>query len=585
MNSSNNIIQEKPPQTPLKKKAFINKKGINKYVPITAWLPAYKRRFLVPDLIAAITLTFVSVPQAIAFAQMAGVPPVVGFYTLPLSLLAYAIFGSSRHIMAGPTSTGAVLSFALVSTIVAGDPGKFLALTTALAIISGIIFLFFGIAKLGFIANFISKPVITGFIFGIVLVMIIGQIPKLFGITGIEGNFFIVGVHIINNLNSINWWTFTVGTTSLLILFLLEKFVSRIPAAIIVLVYGILLVTFFGLENRGVAIIGDLPSGLPKFGIPDVTIAEIIYLIPGAIGIVLVGFAGSLGAARSFASKHDYEIDPNQELIAYGVANIGSGFSSGFTVDGSLSRSATSEKAGAKTQMTAIISIGLTLIIALWFTPFFKNLPQSTLAAIIIHAIWRMMRIKEMKRIFSIRKIDFLLAALALIAVLIFDILNGLIIATFASLLAITIKASLPYLAILGIEPNNEIYSDIERHPNNIQTEGLLILRPDAQIFFANIGRIKDEIISRVKSSPKQISAVILSLESTVELDTDSIDALFEIQNQLNKLGIKLMLTRVRSNVRDTLVLSKFAEEIGQNNIFKTVNEAVAEYKKKYSTS
>ena len=516
---------------------------------------------------------------------MAGVPPEVGFYTMPLALLAYAIFGSSRHIMAGPTSTGAVLSFAVVSSIVVGDPGRFLALTAALAIISGVLFLIFGIAKLGFISNFISKPVITGLIFGIALTMIMGQIPKLFGITDTSGNFFEVGLQTIKSLPQTHGWTILVGVTSLLILFLLEKFVPRAPVAIIALVYGILIVTFLGLGNKGVAIIGDIPSGLPKFGIPDIKLTDIILLIPGAFGSVIVGFANSLGAARSFASKHNYEIDPNQELIAYGAANIGSGFSSGFTVDGSLSRSAASEGAGAKTQMTAIISIGLVLIVALWFTPFFKNLPEATLAAIIIHAIWRLMRVREMKRIFKIRKIDFWLAALALMGVLIFDILPGLIIAMIASLLAITIKASMPYLAILGKEPDREIYSDLKRHPENIKIDGLVILRPDAQIFFANIGRMQDEIKKRIKSKPVQSNTVMVSLESTRELDTDSIDTLFEIKKQLDKMEIDLMLARVRGKVRDTLRQSKFTEEIGPKYIFKTVNKAVEEYKRKYPIS
>lgn len=569
----------------VKKKKLISKKDLNKYIPITEWLPAYKRKFLTPDLIAAITLTLISVPQAMAFAEMAGVSPVVGFYTLPLPLLAYAIFGSSRHIMAGPTSSGAILSFAVVSTLAVGDPGRFLALSAALAIISGIIFLIFGIAKLGVISNFISKPVVIGLIFGIAMVMIMGQIPRLLGTKIPGGNFFQDGLQIIISLPQTHGWTILIGATSLAILFLFDRFVPRAPAAIIVLIYGILLVTFAGLADKGVDIVGYIPSGLPKFGIPDIRLSDITLLIPGALGIVIVGFVNSLGAAKSFASKHKYTIDPNQELIAYGAANIGSGFSSGFTVDGSLSRSAASEKAGAKTQMTALISSALVLVIAMWLTPFFRNLPQATLAAIIIHAIWRMMNVNEMRRFFGIRKIDFWLAVLTLVGVLIFDILLGLVIAIIASVLAITLKASLPYLAILGKEPDSDIYSDIKRNPKNAQVEGLLIIRPDAQLFFANIEKLQKEIEKRTKTKTREINAVILSLESTVELDTDSIDTLYEIKKQLDEMGIELMLAKVYTRVHDTLKRSMIIDLIGQNNVFRNVNSAVKEYKRRYSVN
>jgi high affinity sulfate transporter 1 len=564
------------------KKRLLNKKSLNKYVPITDWLPLYKRNFIIPDLIAAITIIFITIPQAIAYADMAGVPPEVGFYTIPLPLVAYAIFGSSRHIVIGPSSTIAVLSFAIISAIVVGEPERFLFLTAALAIISGILFVIFGIAKLGFISNFISKPVVTGFIFGIALVIIMRQIPKLFGITSVSDDFFQIGLQTIKNLTQTHGWTILVGATSLLILFILEIFVPRAPAAIIALIYGILIVTFLGLSSKGVAITGEISSALPKFDIPDIRFTDIIYLIPGAFAIVFVGFAESLGAARNFALKHDYSIDPDQEMIALGVSNLGAGFSSGFSVDASLARSAAAERAGAKTQMASIIAAGFALVVALWLTPFFKNLPEATLAAIIIHAVWRMMRVKEMKRIFTLRKIDFWLAMLALFGVLIFDVLPGLIIAVFASLIAITIKASRPYLAILGKEPDRETYSDIKRNPENIQIEGLTIIRPSTQLYFANIKRLQDKIKEITELKPGKIKTIILSLELTSELDTDSIDALFEIKKQLDKDKIKLMLARVHGNVRDALRSSGLYKEIGQKNIFKNVNRAVEEHKRRF---
>ena len=270
------------------KKRFFNKKAFNKYVPVTSWLPSYRKQFIIPDLIAALTVIFILIPQAIAYAGMAGVPPEVGLYTIPLPLIAYAIFGSSRHLSVGPSSATAILSFSIISTITVGDPDRFLALTSALAIIAGILYLIFGIAKLGFISNFISKPVVTGFISGIALTIIMKQIPKLFGMTGISGDFFQIGLQTIKSLLQTNIWTLMVGITSLFILFMLQRFIPKAPAAIIAFVYGILIVTFLGLSARGVSITGDIASGLPKLAIPDIRFSDIIYLIPGAFAMVIL---------------------------------------------------------------------------------------------------------------------------------------------------------------------------------------------------------------------------------------------------------------------------------------------------------
>jgi high affinity sulfate transporter 1 len=559
---------------------FFKKDNIKRYIPIIDAFSDYRARYLLMDFLGAVTLVAITVPEAVAYAQMAGVPPEVGFYTIPLAMLAYAIFGSSRNVIVGPSSTIAVMSAAVIGTLAIQGTDEFLALTAALAIICGVIFLIFGIARLGFISNFISKPVITGFIFGLALYIAMRQIPKVIGISGTEGNFFEVGVHVVRNLGSIHWWTFLIGALSIIILFVLGKFVPRIPGAIVIVIFSILVVTFLNLESRGVHIVGDIPSALPKFAIPDIGFGDIVRLLPGALGIVFIGYAETLGAARDYGAKYHYEVSPNQELIALGVANLGSGFSSGFAVDASLSRSAANDSAGAKSQLSPIIATGLIIMVVLWLTPFFHNLAEAAIGAIIIHAVWHLMKVGELRRIYGIKKVDFWLSLVALFGVLVFGVLPGLVIAVVASMLAMVFRSSKPNIVQLGKVPDRDVYTDIKRHPENKTIEGLVILRPDASLFYANINQLHEEIRDTLKSSKEEIKAVVIDMEATSDIDIETVDVLSEIKDELKNKGIELMLARVRGSVRDIMKRSKLKEMIKEKRIFNTVRDAVAEYKK-----
>ena len=398
--------------------------GFSSYFPIAGWLPDYERSWLRADAIAAATVWALLVPEAMAYASLAGMPPETGLWTAPLALLGYAVFGTSKQLNVGPSSTVAVLSLSVVAPIAGGDPEAFIALTSWLAILLGVMFIIFGIFKAGFIADFMSKPVLDGFIVGLALTIAAGQLHKLFGLDVDGSNFFQDIWFVVRDLGETNWATFLVGAASLAALFLIDRFIPRLPGALVVMFAAIIIVSISSLEERGVHIVGEIPGGLPPFGFPDsVGFSSVVSLIPGALAILIVGFAESVAAARSYASKHGYEIDASQEMIALGASNFGAGFSGGFVVDGSLSKTAAADGAGQKTQMTSIIVAVLVLITALWFTGLFENLPEATLAAIVIHAVWHLIDLGKISRYLDIRKDDFWAGLVALVGVLAFGIL------------------------------------------------------------------------------------------------------------------------------------------------------------------
>jgi len=456
---------------------------LGRYAPITAWLPAYSRDFLRSDLISGVTVWGVMVPVAMAYAQMAGVPPEHGLYAAFAALLAYAIFGTSRHLKVTASSTMAAMSAAVVAAIAGGDPDRYLALTAALALTVGVLLLLAGIARLGFISDFLSKSVVTGFVFGLAITIAVGQLPKLFGVPATSGDSFQQLAGLIAELDQTNPWTLVLGAGALALIFLIKRFFPRIPAGLVALVVGILAVTVFDLEQYGVSIVGAIPTGLPTPGLPDISLTDIPYLITGALGIVFLAVGESLGSARAFAVKYRYEINPDQELIALGAANLSAGLFQGFTVDASLSSTATADEAGARTQLSSIVTSALIIVTVIALAPLFYNLPNSVLAAIVIASVIGLMDIAELRRYYASSRVDFGLAMVALLGVISTDVLTGLMIAVFLSLLIILYRASRPYVAVLGTAPGQEAaYGDIARHPENLHVPGLLIVRLDAPI-------------------------------------------------------------------------------------------------------
>ena len=555
---------------------------LKRYVPITEWLPAYPRDALRSDLISGITVWGVMVPVAMAYAEMAGLPPEAGLYTAFAALLGYAVFGTSRQLKVTTSSTMAVMSAAVVVAMRPGDMATYAALTAALALIVGLILLVAGIARLGFISDFLSKSVVTGFVFGLALVIAISQIPKLLGLPSGEGDFFEQLYQVITNASEINPYTAVVGISALVIIFLIKRFFPRIPSGLVALVLGILAVSIFNLEEYGVTIVGAIPTGLPVPGLPQVSLADLPFLITGALGIVFLAVGESLGGARSFAAKHRYEINADQELIALGAANISAGLFQGFTVDASLSSTATADEAGERTQLSSIVTSLLIIITLLALAPLFHNLPNAVLGAIVIASVIGLMDVAELKRFYGSNRVDFALAMVAMFGVLTTDVLTGLLIAVFLSLLIILYRASRPYIAVLGKVPGQTAtYGDISRHPENAQVPGLLIVRLDAPLYFLNANLARSQILDLVMAARPRPAAILFDLGASADLDVASLDMLKNLVRELDEAGVDVLLAQVRGKVRDRLRKAGVMAEIGEDRVYLSVPAAVTDFEQR----
>jgi sulfate permease, SulP family len=549
---------------------------VGQYVPIVVWLPAYSRKWLRGDIIAGITLVALAVPESLGYAQIAGVPVQFGLYVLLGALVGYVLFGPSRQLIVGPSSALAALSAAAIATLAPGGSGRYLALTAGLALAAGVIALVAGIARLGFVAQFLAEPVLTGFIFGLSMTIAIRQAPKLFGVKSGDGNFFQRLWDLIIHLGQTNGWTLLVGVASLVILFGLKRLFPAVPASLVALIFGILVVSLFSLEKQGVAIVGAIPAGLPQFGLPALKVSDIGTLLSAALGLTLVAYAEHIGAASSFAAKHHQDVRPNQELIGLGMANLGAGLCQGFAAGGSLSKTAANDAAGGRSQVSSLTAAVFVVLTMLLLTPLFHNLPDATLGAVVIFAVWGLMDVGALQRYWRLRRLDFLFALVALLGELVFDVLPGLLIAVALSLVVLIYRASRPHLAVLGRAAGQATFASVDYHPEDATPPGLLIVRVDAPLFFANDTTTQRGIRALIGRANPRPHAVLLDLETSSELDTSSADMLAELADELKAGGITLALARVRTPVRMMLENTGFIETIGADHIYPSVEAGAA---------
>jgi len=551
-------------------------------IPIVGLLQSYQRQFLRADLISGVTVWGVIVPAAMAYAELAGLPPQAGLYAAFASMIAYAIFATSRHLKVTASSTMAIMSAALVADLGAGGSlERYAALSAMLAMVVGGMILLAGIARLGFISDFLSKPVITGFLFGVSVSIIIGQAPKLFGLRGGTGDIFQQLSQLITGLGNTNPLTLAIGAGSLLLIFILKRYARRIPAGLVALLVGIVVTTVFKLDQRGVSVVGSIPLSLPAPTVPLVNLSDVALLIAGAGGIVFLAIGESVGTARAFAAKHHYEIEPNQELIALGAANLTAGLFQGFTVDASLSATATGDDAGAQTQLSSIISVALILVTIVVLADLFTNLPNAVLGAVVIYSVSGLVKLGPLKRFYRVYRTDFWLSVIALVGVIATGVLSGLLVAVFLSIIIVVYRSSRPYLAVLGKVPSLPgNYGNLERHPEYERIPGLLILRPDAPLFFANANLARTQVLSLVASSEPPAKAVLLDIGASNTLDITSLDMLKGLVDDLNDANVEIILAQARGPVRDELRVSGLLDQIGENNIYLSVESGVQDFLK-----
>jgi SulP family sulfate permease len=548
-------------------------------------LAGYQPAWLRGDIIAGLTVWAVLVPEALAYASIAGVSPVVGLYAAPGALLLYAMFGSSRQLIVGPMSATAALSASIVATVAVPGADDFTTATATLAICVGIAGLVAALLRLGFLTNFISEPVLKGFIVGLALTIIIGQVPALLGIPSVSGDFFEKLAGVLRGLGEVSVPTAIVGFVSLSIVLGLKEVAPVLPGSLIAVGVGIAAVVVLDLEEHGVEIVGSIPAGLAPIGVPDAPLDLFGRLAGPAIGVLLIGLAEGLGAAKTYAAREHLEVDPNRELLGLGGANIAAGLSSGMVVNGSLSKTAVNGSAGARSQLSGLVVAAMTIVTLLFFTSLFEQLPEATLAGVVIAAVWELVDVRSLQRLYRLSTEplarvsglvacpDFLAAIAAMLGVLIFDTLPGLFIGIGVSLVLLVFRAYRPHVATLGRVPGSaDQYGDVARHPENVLTPGVAVLRVDSAIFFANADHVRSVI--RDAAAVPGTRAVVLDMEAVPSVDVSAVRMLSELREDLRVGGVPLVLARDLGQVRELM-----RRELGEGsvtNVYPSVAAAMA---------
>lgn len=543
-----------------------------------------QRSWVRPDVVAGLAVWAVLVPESLAYATIAGVPPVVGLYAAVPALALYALAGTSRALVVAPMSATAALSASLVAGV-SGDGADPVDLTAALAVATGIVAILAGLLRLGFLAALISEPVLKGFIIGLALTIIIGQVPDLLGVEGGSGSFFAKTWAVLGELGDVDPLTVVVGLGSLAVLLVLRRVMPLLPGSLVVVLLAIGLTVLLGLQDRGLAVVGHIDSGLPQAGFPDVTGPQFAELLGGAVGLMLIGFAEGLGAAKTYAARDGYDVDANRELAGLGLSNLGAGLLSGMVVNGSLSKTAVNAGAGARSQVSALTAAALTLLTLLFLTGLFEQLPQATLAAVVVAAVVELVDIRSLRSLWRVRtgrlarayqvtaRADFMAAGAALLGVLLFETLPGLVIGIAASLVLLLARTSRPRvtpLAPVGGEPGRP-WVDVGRNPDYPTVPGVLVLRVEGPLVFADAEYVRGRV-RQLAADAHHPRLVVLDGRAMPSLDVTAAAMLVQLRADLRAAGSDLALAEGIGQVRD--VLARAGQE-GEPPLFTTLDEAV----------
>src|SRR5881409_1482371 len=517
------------------------------------WLRAYQPKWLRADLIAGITLAAYLMPAGLADASLANVPPEAGLYACLFSGLVFWLFCSSRHTAITVTSAISVLVGASLSDLAGGDASRFWALASCTALIVGGLAFIAWLAKAGVIVNFISESVLVGFKCGIALFIASTQLPKLFGFKGSHGDFWERSGYFLSHLRETNEASLLLGLCALAVLLLGKRFLKNKPVALFVVIAGIIAASSMDLGRFGVKLLGQVPQGLPPFGLPAVHVSDINDLLPLALGCFLLGMVETAALGRMFAVKHGYRFDANQELLGIASANAMAGLGHGFPVSGGMSQSLVNESGGARTPLSGFIASLLMLLIVLFVSGALRYLPQPVLAAIVLMAVTGLFKVTALKHFWRADREEFVVAIAALLGVLSSGLLRGVLIGAIISLVQLLRRASRPHVAFLGRIPGTRRFSDRARHPDNELIHGVLIFRPESGLVYFNVDNVCDSILSRVRSETTPPKLVVLDLSAAPRVDMQSAQALGELANDLTGKRIRFQAVEARSSVRDRL--------------------------------
>jgi high affinity sulfate transporter 1 len=548
--------------------------------PIRTWARTYRRDWLRSDLTAGLIIAALAVPQALGYAGIAGVPVEVGLYAVPTALLAYAVFGSSPQLVVGPVSTVSILSGSLVGALGADDEAERIAYTAALALGAGLVLVVAGLLRVGWVAEFLSRPIVTGFVFGLTIIVIVGEIPKMVGVSLPQGSVFAKAPGLFAGVGSMSFLTMSIAGVSLLVLFGLGRRWPKVPWALVLVVASIVLSHLLDWAGQGVAVVGAVPAGFPLPSLPSVPPAELGMVLVYGGALALVGLAEGMSAARLFAVKGGYRVDPDQELVAAGTANLTSGLFGGMGVAGSLSKTAAAAGAGARTQVAGVATAIAALVVIVAVAPALSALPYAVLSAIVVKAVWNLMDVTAMHRYREVRQLDFGAAVTALLGVLVFGPLAGLGIAIGMSVLGLVYRASIVHVERMGrIRGEKAAWGSMAQHPERRTIPGLAVVRIDVPVFWVNATRCYDGVLAAVAEAQQDegepVRAVVIDLEGTNALDTTSADTLGALVQALHEAAVDVYVARVRFEVRQLLRRAGIMALIGEDHVWHSISQAV----------
>jgi len=562
-----------------------DQRGIWRWVPGLYTLRHYQRRWLPSDLAAGLTLTAVLVPVGMAYAEAGGVPAIYGLYATIVPLIAYALFGPSRILVLGPDSSLAPMIAAAILPLAAGDPQHAVRVAAMLAVLTGVFGVAIGLLRLGFITELLAKPIRYGYMNGIALTVLVSQLPKLFGFPvkaeGLIGRIGEFGAGVLSGKT--NLAALAVGGSCLIAILALKRFL-RVPGVLLAVGGATLAVGWLGLASRaGVQVLGELPRGLPALTIPLLGLKEIGQLSTAAIAIAVVSFADTTVLSRVYAAKTRQYVDPNQEMVGLGLANVATGFFQGFAISSSTSRTPVAEASGSKTQLTGVVG-ALVIALLLVFAPaLLRNLPYTALAAVVISSAIGLFELGDLGRLYRIQRFEFWLSVAAFLGVALRGPVPGMMIAIAIALAEFIWDAWRPHYAILGRAEGVKGYHDLKRYPEARQVPGLVLFRWDAPLFFANAEQFRDVVLNAVVSAPSPVSWLVVAAEPVTNIDVTSVDMLAELDESLHNAGVELRFAEMKDPVKDELKRFGFYKRLGEDAFFYTVGQAVRAYRNSHS--
>ena len=551
-----------------------------KFIPALEWIPHYKKTDLSGDLSAGLIVAIMLIPQGMAYALLAGLPPVIGLYASTIPLLIYALFGTSKQLAVGPVAIVSLLVLTGVSTLAKPGSEEYIALVLLLMLMIGILQFLMGVFRLGFLVNFLSHAVISGFTSAAAIIIGLSQLKHLLGVKLEAGkDVFKLLTEAFMRASEINPITISIGLISILVLVYIKKLIPKIPGPLLVVVVSILVVYGFNLENFGVKIVGEVPSGLPGFSMPSLDFNAFLALIPIAVTISLIGFMESIAMAKAIAAKEKYKVVANKELIGLGLANIGGSFFSAYPVTGGFSRSAVNYQSGARTPMASVITAFLILLTLLFFTSLFNYLPNAVLAAIIMVAVYGLIDVKEAKHLFKVRSVDGWTWVITFVATLVIGIELGILVGVGFSLIIFIGRSAYPHVAELGFLREENVYRNIKRYPNAKVHSDVLIFRFDASLYFANMTFFENKVSERISDKPKT-RWVILDFSGVNSIDAVALHSLKELILTYREAKVEFLLAGVKGPVMDLMKKAGYVEKFAEKITYLSVDHAIRDIEK-----